>query len=164
MWIMLNDAFFSLVNKDCKPTEVLVRARMKGDLEKVFNDSKLLETAGLKPVTVTRYTKSDYLYRAVVDRKHMLAVMAAELERVVYSNFKASVRDSKLHNAYNRVWGIMAGLQEFPPYSGAGLAPKKRAPSLFGDFGFDDMFSPDPKKAAAAVDNKAKAKKKGGKS
>jgi hypothetical protein len=162
MWIMLNDAFFSLVSKDCAKDEVLVRARIKGDLEKVFNDAKLIETSGLKPVVVTRYTKSDYLYRAVVKRRHMLLVMAAELNRVVYSNFKASVRDNKLHDAYNGVWSIMSRLQELPPYSG-GRQWSKSTKGTLDDFGFDDLFSADPKKAAGAADQKAK-KAKGSKS
>lgn len=143
MWIFLNDAFLSIVHKDCQPHEVLVRARIKGDLEKVFNDEKLLESNGLKPVEVIRYTKSDYLYRAVVSRRHMMLVMVAELDRVVYSNFKASTRDNKLHTAYNGVWGIMARLQEVPPYSG------NRTPStgLF-DY-YDDAATPAPKPAKA---------------
>jgi hypothetical protein len=153
MWIFLNDAFLSIVHKDCAKDEVLVRARIKGDLEKVFNDETLFKAnPGLKPVTVTRYTKSDYLYRAVVKRDHMRAVMAAELDRVVYNNFKASTRDNKLHNAYNAVWGVMAKLQEVPPYSGnnsfgAGL------------FDYGDDLLPAPKKPVA---KKAPAKLKKG--
>lgn len=155
MWIMLNDAFFSIVSKDCKPDEVLVRARIKGDIEKVFNAEDFLAATGLKSVEVTRYTKSDYLYRAVVPRAHIKAVMSAEVDRVVYSNFKASTRDSKLHSAYNAVWSIMAKLQELPPYSGFNRL-KGAQPSFFA---FDDYFSPDAHKAAAAIDKKAKAKK-----
>lgn len=164
MWIMLNDAFFSLVSKDCAKDEVLVRARIKGDLEKVFNNSDLI-AAGFKTVTVTRYTKSDYLYRAVVKRDHMKAVMAAELDRVVYSNFKASTRDNKLHDAYNGVWSIMSRLQELPPYSGNRPTPNlKSAPLSLQDYGdYDDLFSADPKKAAGAADKKSK-KAKGAKS
>ncbi len=144
MWIFLNDAFLSIVHKDCAKDEVLVRARIKGDLEKVFNDENLFKAnPGLKPVEVTRYTKSDYLYRAVVKRNHMRAVMAAELDRVVYSNFKASTRDNKLHNAYNAVWGIMAKLQEVPPYSGNRTAGGLG--SLFYDFGDEDEVASLPK-------------------
>lgn len=149
MWIFLNDAFLSIVHKDCQSDEVLVRARIKGDLEKVFNDQNLFKAnPGLKPVEVTRYTKSDYLYRAVVKRDHMRAVMSAELDRVVYSNFKASTRDSKLHAAYNGVWSIMARLQEVPPYSGN----RGTSAGLF-DY-FDDQVvtptAPKAKKKAAA--------------
>lgn len=158
MWIMLNDAFLSAVHKDCAKDEILVRARVKGDIEKVFNDETLFKAnPDLKPVVVTRYTKSDYLYRAVVKRDHMKAVMSAEIDRVVYTNFKASTRDAKLHSAYNAVWSIMARLQELPPYSGDRAG---KSGSLFGDYFDDDVFAANPKKAAAAVDKKAKKAKK----
>lgn len=167
MWICLNDAFFSAVKKDCKADEVMIRARREGDLEKVFNDEVLLSTHGLKPVKVTRYTKSDYLFRAAVPKEHLKLALAAEVERIVYSNFKASTRDHDLHTCYNRMWHAHADMQELPPYSnGRPRASKKvsapaEAPGSDG-FWFDDepMFSPDPKKAAAAIDKKAKKPKK----
>lgn len=109
MWIMLNNAFVSIVSKDCKPTELLVRARRKGDIQRVFG----------KGVKVTRYTKSDYLYRAVVSRKAVATALAKEVERVDYPNFKNSVKDDKLHNAYLRVWTAMADVQPTRPYSGS---------------------------------------------
>ena len=57
MWIMTNNAYLSIVSKDCGPAELLVRARRAGDIEKVFPNAK-----------VTRQTDSDYLYRAVLPR------------------------------------------------------------------------------------------------
>jgi hypothetical protein len=160
----LNDAFFSAVSKDCKPSEVMIRARREGDLEKVFNDEVLLSTHGFRPVVVTRYTKSDYLFRAAVPRDHLKAALAAEVDRIVYSNFKASTRDPKLHACYNRMWNAHADMQELPPYShGIPRGGKKPAAKLTGadGFWFDDepMFSPDAKKAAAAIDARAKGKK-----
>lgn len=107
MWILLNDCFVSIVSKDCKPDELMVRARRKGDIEKLFPKA-----------TVTRYTKSDYLYRAPVKKEVIKAALVGEVDRVVYNNFKSSVRDNDLHNAYLRVWNAMAALQEVKPYSG----------------------------------------------
>jgi len=164
VWVCLNDAFFSAVSKDCKPSEVMIRARREGDLEKVFNDEVLLSTHGFRPVVVTRYTKSDYLFRAAVPRDHLKAALAAEVDRIVYSNFKASTRDPKLHACYNRMWNAHADMQELPPYShGIPRGGKKPAAKLTGadGFWFDDepMFSPDAKKAAAAIDARAKGKK-----
>lgn len=113
MWIMLSDAFISIVAKDCGPDELLVRARRAGDIRKVFG----------RGVKVTRYTKSDYLYRAVVKRTAVASALANEIWNVDYPNFKDSVRDDKLHNAYLRVWTAMAEVQPLRPYSGgrAGL-------------------------------------------
>jgi hypothetical protein len=104
MWLMLSDCFFSIVAKDCSPTELLVRARRAGDIEKVFPDAK-----------VTRNTKSDYLYRAVLPREVVKQALAAMIDKIDYPNFKDSVEDRSLHAAYVGVWHAMAGLQHPPP-------------------------------------------------
>jgi hypothetical protein len=108
MWIMLNDAFFSIVNKDCPPGHLLVRARRPGDIERVFG----------RRVKVTVLDFADYLYRAVVPKAELAEVLERELGRVDYSNFKDSVQDKPLHDAYMRVWTAMAGTQPTAPYSG----------------------------------------------
>lgn len=161
MWICLNDAFFSVVKKDCRPDEVMIRARREGDLEKVFNNTVLL-SQGFKAVAATRYTKSDYLFRAPVKRDHLKAALAAEVDRIVYSNFKASTRDHDLHHCYNRMWHAHADMQELPPYSNGRPRAKTAPTEHVGSDGyglFDDIFDANPKKAAAAVDKKAKKSK-----
>ena len=107
MWLCLNDCFLSLVSKDCARDEVMVRARRKGDIEKIFPSAK-----------VTRFTKSDYLYRAPVKRADVKTALAGEVDRITYDNFKSSVTDMPLHNAYLRCWTAMAALQNPAPYSG----------------------------------------------
>lgn len=120
MWIMLNDCFLSIVSKDCRRDELLVRARREGDIEKVFPKA-----------TVTRYTKSDYLFRAVVKRTTVEEALAGEVQRILYGNFKSSVRDRPLHDAYLRVWSTMAELQPTKPYSG--VAREQPVGFDFGD-------------------------------
>jgi hypothetical protein len=109
MWIMINDCFVSIVNKDCARDELMVRARRPGDIEKLFPN-----------VVVTEYTASDYHYRAAIKRDAIAAALVSELGRVTYSNFKDSVVDRPLHDAYLQVWSAMARLQPKRPYSGAG--------------------------------------------
>ena len=104
MWIMTNNSYLSIVKKDCRPAELLVRARRAGDIEKVFPDAK-----------VTRNTNSDYLYRAVLPRDLVKQALAAMIDHIDYPNFKDSVEDSSLHAAYVSVWCAMAGLQHPPP-------------------------------------------------
>jgi hypothetical protein len=104
MWIALNNSFLSVVFKGCRPDELLVRARRAGDIEKVFPNAK-----------VTRTTKSDYLYRAVLPRDVVKQAMAAMIDEIDYPNFKDSVQDGSLHAAYVGVWHAMAGLQHPPP-------------------------------------------------
>ena len=128
---MLNDCFLSIVSKDCRRDELRVRARREGDIEKVFPNA-----------TVTRYTKSDYLFRAVVKRTTVEEALAGEVQRILYGNFKSSVRDRPLHDAYLRVWSIMAELQPTKPYSGL----SREEPVGF-DFG-DDHAPPVRKRQA----------------
>jgi hypothetical protein len=118
MWIMLNDCFFSIVNKDCARDELMVRARRPGDIEKLFPKA-----------VVTEYTASDYHYRAAVKIEAIGAALVAELGRVTYSNFKDSVTDRPLHDAYLDVWIAMAKIQPKRPYAGAA----KRSTFDFGE-------------------------------
>ena len=107
MWLMLNKGFLSVVSKDCKPSELLVRARVKQHILNYFPEAKVTRTPG-----------NDYLYRATIRRSDIAEVLAFEIGDVEYSNFKGSVRDQKLHDAYMNVWHAMARVQETPPYKG----------------------------------------------
>lgn len=115
MWVMLYDSFFSIVKKDCEPDELMVRARRRGDIEKLWPDAR-----------VTTYTKSDYMFRAAIKTVDVVAKMALEIEDIDYANFKDTVRDVPLHNAYLRIWHEMASLQPLPPYSGVSKKGRKR--------------------------------------
>lgn len=109
MWIMLNDAFFSIVAKDAPPGHLLVRARRRGDIEKVFG----------RRVKVDEDDRGDYLFRARIPRSEIAEVLERELGRIDYVNFKGSVKDDGLHRAYMGVWSAMAATQPTPPYHGA---------------------------------------------
>lgn len=100
MWILLNDCFFSVVDKDCARDEVLVRARRPGDIEKLWPGAKVDRDAG-----------TDYLFRAKVKRDDVKAALAKEVDRVSYANFKDSVADDRLHDAYLRAWGALLAVQ-----------------------------------------------------
>lgn len=106
MWICLNEAFLSVVSKDCPADCLLVRARRRGDIERVFPGARVEETPG-----------NDYLFRAVVKRSDVADALARQVEALDYDNFKNSVRDRKLHDAYASFWHTHARLQEIPPYS-----------------------------------------------
>lgn len=109
MWVCINDAFLSIVSKDCARDELLVRVRRKGDLEKIFPGAKVIVS-----------TTTDYRFRAVVKRTEVEQAIVGELRRVTYSNFKDSVEDRPLHDAYLRVWTTMETLQ---PGKRKGLFP-----------------------------------------
>lgn len=100
MWICLNDAFFSIVASDRDPAVLNVRARRSGDLEKYFTGHE-----------VHRWPNRDYAYRAFVPRDVVASVIGNSLNGLTYTNFKDSVHDRKLHDAYFEVWRVMEGLQ-----------------------------------------------------
>jgi hypothetical protein len=106
MWLCMNSAFLSIAFKDCAEDELLVRARREGDIQKVFPNAKVIKS-----------TNTDYLYRAVIPRNEVASAMAAQIQDIDYGNFKSSVNDKGLHDAYLEVWHAMAALQSPPPYS-----------------------------------------------
>lgn len=105
MWIVLNHAFLSIVDpggQGPKGDNLLVRARIKGDLERVFGNK-------IKVVTLPA---RDYLFRAFIPRKRVAEVIAAEVAGIQYGNFKNSVFEHVRHDAYSRIWGVMYGIQD----------------------------------------------------
>ena len=100
MWIFLNNAFFSIVRHGTKPGDLLVRARLEGDIERVFC------------VAGEHTPHADYAYRAVVSRDAVAEALSGEIREINYSNFKNSVKEADRHGAYMDVWTVMRDLQE----------------------------------------------------
>lgn len=100
MWIFLNDAFLSIV-ADRNSERLLVRARLKGDIERTFPGSTVVEDAG-----------TDYRFRTWLDRKTVTDVLHNKVEEINYPNFKGSVRDDTRHTTYMDVWNVMHKAQE----------------------------------------------------
>ena len=128
MWFCFKSAFLSVVHKDCKADELLVRARVAGHIESVFPSAKVRETYG-----------TDYLFRAVVKRKEVGRVLTDIAFHYKEPNFKNSVTDDALHTAYSRVWSVMAGLQESRPYA-SGPVLKQNQLEAFSDDDFEDSM------------------------
>jgi len=103
MWVFLSDAMLSIVQKpgDAKAGTLTVRARVAGDIERVFPEAAVTEGAG-----------TDYRFRATVPREKVAQAMHDQVMSVSYSNFKSTVKDRKRHDTYLRVWHDMYALQE----------------------------------------------------
>lgn len=121
MWICQNNAFLSVVEPSSRDPKaaggdfLLVRARVRGHIEAVFPEFKGIEVPG-----------RDYQFRAYIPREAVAKQMFASVMAIKYGNFKDSVRNDELHHAYAKVWGVMANLQEIPPYE---TQPRKRVPA-----------------------------------
>jgi hypothetical protein len=101
MWICLNDAFLSIVTDRTQPDRLLVRARRRGDIERVFADA-----------IVNENTKTDYRYRTHLSRATVANTLSTRIAEIDYPNFKASVSDTKRHAAYFHLWDVMYRYQE----------------------------------------------------
>lgn len=100
MWLFLNNAFLSIVAHRTKPDTLLVRARVRGDIERVFPRAK-----------VSRTPDADYLFRAEVGRLEVTAALSAAAGGIAYPNFKGSVTDRDRLATYHDVWDVMYAWQ-----------------------------------------------------
>ena len=103
MWITLYDSFLSIVaydNQPPQPNMLYVRARLRGDIEKIFPD-----------VEVVSSPSADYAYRAIISRGDVARAVEAEIQGITYMNFKKSVPERDRHDAYFKFWTAMRNLQ-----------------------------------------------------
>lgn len=102
MWILLPDSFLSIVADSTNPnrTQLLVRARRPGDIEKVFPGAMVFSIPN-----------SDYAFRTWISRQKVSEALAYHVNQMTYGNFKNSIADPIYHHAAERVWEALAYLQ-----------------------------------------------------
>ena len=107
MWLVTTRGFYSVVENHDDPEGLLVRARVREDLESLAD---LIPGLGVEETP-----ERDYRFRAAVTRDAW-ATAAAELAREIdYPNFKNAVAErqgSSRAHVYSGVWGILLRLQE----------------------------------------------------
>ena len=104
MWIFLNNAFLSIVANRHDDSQYLVRARVQGDLERVFGDH----------IQVIVTEDSDYRYRAFLDRETVTTIIGNHLQNIDYDNFKNSIAPGDKYRSrhYASVWHVMRAWQQ----------------------------------------------------
>lgn len=115
MWLFFPNAMLSVVAHRDKPDTLLVRARLKGDIERIFPAAK-----------ATRTPRADYLYRAEVTREAMAARLALHADSMTYTNVKGAIPmgDRRRSNAMHDVWQVMFDAQyQAEPFRYADEAP-----------------------------------------
>jgi hypothetical protein len=123
-WIFFNDAFLSIVTDPKEQGWLLVRGRVKGDIERVF------------PCAIVRMTpNNDYRFRANIPRDAVASAIADRIMNTNYPNFKGSVKENERHDAYLSCWHAMNTLQR----KMAITRPKARAEALFEEDGLMPM-------------------------
>lgn len=101
MWIFLKDSFLSIVQKPDDKDTLTVRARIRGDIERVFPSATVVTGSG-----------TDYKFRARIKREEVAQAMHDQVMALTASNFKSSVKDKARHDTYMRVWQAMYRYQE----------------------------------------------------
>ena len=96
MWIGDNEGWLSIVKHLDKPNHLLVRARRREHIEKIFPDADIYENH-----------KADYPYRADIPKSDVISTMVERIDRIDYPNFKKSVKEQYYANALDSVWQIM---------------------------------------------------------
>jgi len=100
MWVVLNDAFFSIVQNRDDKDQFVVRARFEGDIEKVFDVDAIVSE------------NSDYRFRAFLPKSVVKEMLNQEVDRIDYDNFKNSVDDDVRHDVYTGIWAVLFNFQQ----------------------------------------------------
>ena len=102
MWIFLNNSFLSIVENRNNKEELLVRSRVRGDIDKIFPNSNIFEMEN-----------SDYKYRSYIKKIEVSEKIKEIVTNINYDNFKNSISKSEdlRHSSYLNVWNEMKKLQ-----------------------------------------------------
>src|SRR3954447_22785950 len=93
MWAFTRSSFLSLVADPDDPDMLTVRARNRGDIEKLFT----AYTASMTP-------GRDYKYRCVIPRQEVAEALLSEVSKIDYASFKDSVSEPRRAFWYCGVW------------------------------------------------------------
>jgi len=96
MWIGDNEGWLSIVKHLDKPDHLLVRARRREHIEKIFPNADIYENM-----------KADYPYRADIPKSDVISIMVDRIDRIDYPNFKDSVKEPMYGEALTKVWNVM---------------------------------------------------------
>ena len=102
MWIFTNSAFVSAVRHRDQPGMLMIRARLRGDLERFFG-------ASIDGAAITETPRADYRFRCVVTEQTFSAALLRAADAIDYPNFKSSIGhdDDFRHDSYMDVWSAM---------------------------------------------------------
>ena len=102
MWLFTKHGFFSAVQHREFKDVIHLRARFKGDLE------RLAEAYGLEVHGQIETPDADYRFRVDVSRETFEKIVLGEARDIDYTNFKAAATGSEeWHNTLMDVWGVL---------------------------------------------------------
>lgn len=110
MWIFTRDGFFSAVEHRENDGLVMLRARFRGDLERLVD-----RIAHDDPPAIQETPRADYRYRTVIEKGAWAEYLAHAALEIDYPNFKHEVladAESERDSAYHRIWSVLLAAQE----------------------------------------------------
>lgn len=111
MWIFTKKGFFSIVQDKDDADYLIVRSRVKGDLENLLQH---LAPDDEPPSAISEDAGSDYRYRVRALKWTIASLIHDEVNDIDYINFKAAVtvEDPRRSEYYGMVWAIMCDMQD----------------------------------------------------
>lgn len=103
MWIVLSNAFVSIVEHRDDADMLIVRGRFKGDVARFL---------GVPPARETETPDADYRFRIVAKREAVERAVVRAVRGVRYPNFKDSIREVWRKALALKVWSIFHAAQE----------------------------------------------------
>lgn len=93
MWVYMNDSFLSIIEDKKNRANLVVRARRKKDLLRVFPHAQIYKSR-----------TADYRFRVFMPRREVALAIGRRILKINYTNFKDSVKDTGRHSIYVDVW------------------------------------------------------------
>ncbi len=96
MWVFLRDAFISVTEHESERRLLRVRARMRGDLDRLFPEADIAETID-----------RDYRFATSLPRERVAQVISLHVSKLDYGTFFEAIPNEDRKQAYIQVWGAM---------------------------------------------------------
>jgi hypothetical protein len=111
MWIFTKEGYFSAVQNDKDPGQIMVRSRKREDLEAFLAVDEL----ELEDTEILEWAGSDYRYRVFIPRGKWMYYLCHCVEELDYTNFKAAaipLDDTGRSACYHNIWGSLKNWQD----------------------------------------------------
>jgi hypothetical protein len=108
MWIFTGKGFFSIVEHNARPDDLLVRARAEEDINQFLDMLRGCPEDYQYEAT----PDADYGYRLVAPKREVAEIIGKLTADIDYTNFKASIHGDGIRDvAYMQLWATMKGFQ-----------------------------------------------------
>lgn len=126
MWVFTTQGFYSAVAHRDIPDHLLIRARVKADLERL---STQLPDAHVK-ARIFKDDGADYQWRLLVTKQEWATALSRMTFELNYPNFKNEVRvrqGAKRASLYSSVWSTLLKLDKRKPWERWGYSDGRQA-------------------------------------